>query len=228
MIVAWLSNIKTAMTLNLLITTFLFLSFLFLVMTVRRYRQKQWLRSGINATLTLSLIALSAASILIISNFYSYQRLTYEQLLADVHIKSASKQHYQLTLALPHQNPEQFEIVGDDWQIDARVLKWHHYANLLGLDLQYQFERLSGRFTDIKQETSALRSVYSLNEDSRIDIWQLARRHPAWLPFVDATYGSAAYVPLNDGAHYQVFATQSGLIIRAANDTADKAVTNWR
>ncbi len=216
------------MTASLFILFFLALGLLSLVMTIRCWHRKKWLWGSINATLTLTLTLLSTTLLLLAGNLYNYHRLTYERLLADVHIKSVGAQRYQLTLTLPQKKPEQFDIRGDDWQIDARVLKWHSYANLLGLDLLYQFERLSGRFRDISQENSAQRSVYSLNVEYPIDIWQLARRYPAWLPFVDAVYGSAAYVPLNNNAHYQVFATQSGLIIRTGHDVADKVITHWR
>ena len=216
------------MTLSIVAALFLIASILLLVMTIRCCRRRQWLRGSVNASLTLSMVALSIALILLASNLYSYQRLSYEQHLANIHIENLSQQRHQLTLEIPQQEPKQFEIVGDDWQIDARVLKWHPYANLLGLDLQYQLERLSGRFTNIAQEKSESRSVYALNTNNHIDVWRLARRHPDWLPFVDAVYGSAAYVPLADGADYQLFATQNGLIIRASNNQASRAVTNWR
>jgi len=206
------------MTLNLLAAILLTISLLLLVMTIHCCRRKQWLRGGLNASLTLGLLMLSVALLLLASNLYGYQRLAYEQHLANIHIKNINKQHYQLTLDIPQQESKQFKILGDDWQIDARVLKWHPYANLLGLDLQYQLERLSGRFTDIAQEKSEQRSVYTLSASNHVDIWQLARHYPDWLPFIDAVYGSAAYVPLSDGAHYQLFATQSGLVIRAANE----------
>jgi len=215
------------MTLTLIAIIFLLASFLLLVMTIRCCRRAQWFRGTFNGSLALSTILLSIVLLLITSNLYSYQRLTHEQHIADVYIKNNAVQQYQVTLKTPQQETRQFEISGDDWQIDARVLKWHPYANLLGLDLQYQLERISGRFIDINQEKSKPRNVYALSTYHRIDIWQLARRYPAWLPFVDAVYGSAAYVPLSDGATYEVFATQSGLIIRAANHSANKTVTSW-
>lgn len=216
------------MTLTFIAAILLLASFLFLVITIRCCRRAQWLRGSFNGSLSLSTILLSITLLLIASNLYNYQRLSHEQYVADVHIKKLTAQRYQLTLETPHQETQQFTLLGDDWQIDARVLKWHPYANLLGLDLQYQLERISGRFTDINQEKSSSRSVYALGTDHRIDIWQLARRYPEWLPFVDAVYGSAAYVPLSDGAEYQIFATQSGLMIRTANNSANTAVTNWR
>jgi hypothetical protein len=35
-------------------------------------------------------------------------------------------------------------------------------------------------------------------------LWQLKRQFPQWLPWIDAEYGSAAYLPMIDGASYKV------------------------
>ena len=45
-------------------------------------------------------------------------------------------------------------------------------------------------------------------------MWALAQAQPRWLPFVDAIYGSATYLPMADGARYEVTLGQSGLIAR--------------
>jgi hypothetical protein len=65
--------------------------------------------------------------------------------------------------------------------------------------------------------------VYSLSENPGIDLWTWAQDHPGWLPFVDSIYGSATYLPMVDGARYQVSLTQSGLVARAVNPVADAA-----
>ena len=40
---------------------------------------------------------------------------------------------------------------------------------------------------------------------------------------MDTLYGGAAYMPMADGARYEVWITQSGLIARPANDVARNA-----
>ena len=83
------------------------------------------------------------------------------------------------------------------------MLKWRGFANLLGLDARYRLERLGGRYVEIEQERSAARSVYALGAAPALDLWLLARAYPRWLPFVDAVYGSATYLPMADGARYR-------------------------
>ena len=112
-------------------------------------------------------------------------------------------------------------LAGDEWQLDARVLKWKGWANLLGLDAQYRLERVSGRYRQIEQERKDERTVYALSENPGIDLWTMSIDHRRWLPFVDAVYGSAVYLPMADGARYEVSITQSGLVARPVNDVAE-------
>ena len=120
-----------------------------------------------------------------------------------------------------------FLLNGDDWQLDARLLKWHGWANLLGLDAQYRLERISGRYRDIELERSAPRSVYQLAENPGLDLWQMATEHRDRLRFVDAVYGTATYLPMADGARFQVSVGQSGILARPLNEPARNALSGW-
>lgn len=70
--------------------------------------------------------------------------------------------------------------------------------------------------------------MHALNEPARIDTWELARRYRAYVPWVDALFGSAAFVPMADGALYEVRVSQSGLIARPLNQAGRDAVAGWR
>jgi len=48
------------------------------------------------------------------------------------------------------------------------------------------------------------------------------------VPLADALYGSAAYVPMAEGAEYAVSVSASGLVVRPGNDAARKAVGGWK
>jgi hypothetical protein len=163
------------------------------------------------------LVLLASALLLfgIASNLHTYSRLTHEQPVALLAFEQTGEQRYRATLIRrPSGEVWKMSLSGDEWQIDARVLKWKAWAQLLGLDAQYRLERISGRYRDVGQERSAPRSVHELSDARGIDLWALAQARPRWLPFVDAIYGSAAYLPMADGAHYEVRLAQSGLVAR--------------
>ncbi len=116
---------------------------------------------------------------------------------------------------------------GDEWQLDARVVNWKPPATLLGLDPIYQLERLSGRYSDIDREVSAARTVHSLADRQFFDLWSVAKRFPILMPGVDAYYGTATYVPMADGARFEVSLTRDALIARPVNNAARDAVGSW-
>ena len=116
---------------------------------------------------------------LVAMNLYTYARLTHEQDAARVSMRQLGERHYVRDACRRRRRPPRhFELRGDEWQIDARVLKWRAMGNLLGFDTVYRLERLSGRYGDITQERGAARTVHSLAEDPGLDFWTLLQNAP--------------------------------------------------
>jgi hypothetical protein len=185
--------------------------------------------SGSASFLSACLLGFAAALVFVIAgNLRTYARLTYEAPVADLIFKAAGPKRFEATLIrAPSGAMQVFTVNGDEWQLDARVLKWKGWANVLGLDAQYRLERLSGRYLEIDDEREAPRTVYALSQNPGIDFWQWATQHSRWTPFVDATYGSATYLPMADGARYRVSMSQTGLVARPMNTNATGAVERW-
>jgi len=182
----------------------------------------------------LIFLALAASSFLLASNLYTYQRLVYEEAVAEVSFQQLSQQEFQADIqALDSPFQQTVNLKGDEWQLDAQVLSWKGVATLMGLDANYRLHRIAGRYIDILDEQRAPRTVYSLVkkpayiEDDRFDLWQFAHEHQSWLQWVDAAYGSAVFLPMTDGAKYKISISRTGLIARPANDKARKAVSRW-
>ncbi|HMN43356.1 MAG TPA: hypothetical protein PKE27_02215 [Povalibacter sp.] len=197
---------------------------LLLILACQRLLRARFLAAGGSAVMGFLLLACAALFFVVSLNLHTYARLTYEQPVAEIVFESRGPQRYRATLTrMPAGEMQIFILAGDEWQLDARVLKWKGWANLLGLDAQYRLERVGGRYRDIEQERHAERTVYGLSENPGVDLWDLSTKYPRWLPFVDAVYGSATYMPMAEGARYQVSLTQSGLIARPLNTQAELA-----
>ena len=166
----------------------------------------------------------------------TYQRLTFERPVATIRTEQIGPRHFSAELTEPPSEvyPDGragiYDLYGDEWRVEARVLKWEPWANVLGLDSQYQLDRLSGRYIETEDELNARRSVHSLRppRDPRlerwwIDAWRLGRRFPFLGEAVDTLYGSGAAMPMVDGGEYEVWITQTGLIARPANPAAEEA-----
>jgi hypothetical protein len=198
------------------------------IAAVRRWRRWKIVGGTMllgTGALTLA-VALVAASLAL--NLFTYARLTHEQLAAHVTTRELGERRYAVTLQVPREPARHYDLAGDEWQIDARVLKWRGFATLIGFDTAYRLERLSGRYSDVASERTAPRTVYSLTPEAGLDLWSLVRRHHRYLPLADALYGSAAYVPMAEGAEYDVSVSASGLVVRPANDAARRAVGGWK
>lgn len=198
------------------------------VVTLRRLLRARVFAATRSALGGILLVALAAALIAGSATFRTYARLTNEAPVADLVFEALGPQRFRATLTrAPSGDVQTFDLAGDEWQLDARVLKWRGWANAAGLDARYQLERMSGRYRDVEEERSAPRTVYALGASPRVDLWLLARAYPTWLPFVDAVYGNAAYLPMADGARYRVTISQTGLVARPTNPAAEVAVGLW-
>jgi len=175
-----------------------------------------------------ALLAGGAAVGLLGLNIQTYNRLSYEQPVAEVTLRQTGPEHFVATVRGADLAAKEYDILGDEFQMDARVLKWRPWANVLGLDASYRLERLSGRYKDVTAERSAARSVHQLAENPGLDLWTLAHDYGEKVPVVDTIYGSGTYVPMADGASYQISMSQTGLLARPANDTAQKAIETWK
>ncbi|HXZ91359.1 MAG TPA: hypothetical protein VEG36_00630 [Burkholderiales bacterium] len=194
---------------------------------LRRLRRAQIARGTLLLLAGFALLVLGLLAAVLAAGLHSYARLTHEQDAARVELRQLAPQEFALTLDVPGAAPRSFELRGDEWQIDARLLKWRPLGTLLGFDTVYRLERVSGRYADAAQDQSAPRTVHALAPQARVDLWALLRRYHDYLPLADALYGSAAYVPMADGAVYVVSVSASGLVVRPTNEAARRAVGGW-
>jgi hypothetical protein len=215
------------MIITALIAFLALIGLLFLVRGVRQFRRRRVVAGAFSSASGLVLVLAAACAGLIGFGLQGYQRLTYERPVAELQFTQTGARQFNAVLKYPSGKSQEFALQGDEWQIDARVLSWNAFVNVVGFDAAYRLERLSGRYSKIEDERSAVRTVYALNPPAPIDLWEIARRYREWAPWVDAFYGSATYVPMVDGALYGVKVTQSGLRARPLNQAARKAVGNW-
>lgn len=174
--------------------------------------------------LLLFVVAFLAAVLL---DLRTYLALTAEQPVATISFSRLGPQHFQARLQDAAGTVTQTDLHGDQWELDARVIAWKGYATVLGLRSLYRLDRLSGRYANVGQELHDIHSAVALNPSTGLDAWSWLHRHPAWIPWMDASYGSGVFLPMADGARYQVVLTATGLMARPTNLAAAQAVENW-
>lgn len=150
-----------------------------------------------------------------------YHWLIDDQPVAVIALKQVAPQRFQATLVPTGQPAMEHELLGDEWQLDARVVRWQLPAAIAGLPPVYRLERLSGRYGDPKDETSKPRSVHDLRD--RWDFWMFQQRYLSSMHLADARWGSAAYLPMLDGASYRVSINpRGGLVAKPADEKTEE------
>ncbi len=200
---------------------------LLLIVAARGLREGRVLRglaSGLSAT---ALLLGAALALLAALGLKGYRRLTTEQPAGELHLTARAARDFDAVLVFADGRQRRFELRGDEWQVDARVLTWHPFATLLGFDTVYRLERIGGRYSRVEDERTLPRTVYALNSADPVDLWALLRRYRDDLPWIDARYGSAAYLPMADGAQYLIGVSPSGLVGRPLNPAARAAMGGW-
>lgn len=182
--------------------------------------RNSWLLSSIKAIFSFLLLAAALVVAMVMLDLYSYKQALKETTIAEVWIKKLDEQYFSLKLKPAGQEAEQWLILGDQWQLDVRLLTWRGPLLFLGKQPLYRLDRLSGRYSDIELERSQKRSLYALHTGSVIDLWKWAQRMPTW---VHANYGGSVFMPLADNAHYLVQLSARGLSVKANNPQARAA-----
>lgn len=172
--------------------------------------------------------AISGAGIVLLVSLFSYGRLVGEQTVSMIEFTENAPGDYTARLMIEGELDRLLPLSGDEWQMDARVVSWKPPATILGLDPIYQLERLSGRYSDVDREVSEPRTVHALSNENIFDVWRIARRFPILMPGIDAYYGTATYLPMADGARFEVNLSRDALIGRPVNESARNAVGQWQ
>ena len=189
-------------------------SVIFFGLAVRAMRKRKWLgtagTSG-SAALCLSLSALGGT--LGVST-QGYRALTSEEVAVTVTTVPTGPSSFQAFVEFADGRDTTFVVQGDQVMVDAHILKWRYFSNVLGLRTQYELDRLQGRYIDIEDERNRERTVHSLKSDKPVDLFDLVQRYSYLALLVDAEYGSATYIDVREPARFQVLVSTTGLLVR--------------
>ena len=188
-----------------------------------------WLLGWLRGMFGFAVLALGLLVGLAALDVFSYRQILTEKSLATVSFEKVETQKYNATLVDAEGNEQRFELYGDQWQLDARLVKWSGSLAGLGIKPGYRLDRISGRYLSLEDERHARRSVYALAESPYgIDLWAWLNGASSQMPWIDAVYGNAAFVPMEDGALFEVTLSHTGLLARPLNDPAKEAVNRWQ
>lgn len=186
----------------------------------------QWLLQWLKGSAGLLLIVLAVYFSLFSLNLFSYRPLSREVPLVTVSFRTLAPQSYIATLSQSGYDSIDYQLDGDLWRLDARIIRWKGAFALLGLQSGYQLERIQGRYLTLEDERSKEASEYQISRPAiGFDVWQNARS--GWSMMINADYGMGNIMPMADGAIYEVTLGNTGLITRPLNGAAQDALKRW-
>jgi hypothetical protein len=159
-------------------------------------------------------LTLAALFVTVAVSIRGYRALTYEEVAATIRTIPAGRQRFRASVSYPDGRAEVFDIAGDAIYIDAHILKWRPWVNLLGLHTVYELDRVAGRYDGLADERDRPRTVYSLGKPKPVDLFDVVRRFGRLSVLVDAQYGSATFIGARGFVTYDILVSTSGLLAR--------------
>ena len=177
-------------------------------------KKRRVFRTTANTLLALLMLSLTALAATLTVSTQGYRALIREEVVASVTTRKVADQQFEASVSFSDGRDTVFLLAGDQFYMDARILKWKPIANILGLHTDYELDRISGRYLDLKAEQDSTRTVFALSPTKPVDLFDLRRQHPilGWL--VDAEYGSGTFIAADDRAMFDVLVSTTGLLVR--------------
>ncbi|SFR39704.1 hypothetical protein SAMN04488073_0425 [Marinobacter gudaonensis] len=189
------------------------------------FLRPRWLLGWLKGMAVFGVIVFGLYALAIAVNLSAYQSLEGMKTVATISTSQEGEQIWRVTLETADGTSTVRTLRGDQWQIDARIIRFAGPIRWLGVAPGYRLERLGGRYTSLEQERSAPRTVIGLSDATWPDLWELDRQFN--LPFVEGVYGNATFMPMRDGAMFDVRLSASGLVAVPVNEQARAAVQLW-
>lgn len=217
----WILFIRS-ISLMIISLTLLIAGLSVLLFGLRALFKKRLLTGVVTGLIGLPLVLFGFLLLLFATNLYTYQKLTHEMEVARI-TSQKIETGFQVGIEHSHSNNEKFILSANQWQLDARFVKFKPWTIMFGNEPLVRLERFSGRNNDANK---AVKNIYEFTAGGGL-LLNLSNHLVDMSGLIDTYFGSSVYMPLADGAEYLVTASVSGLVARPVNAQAENAVSAW-
>ena len=189
------------------------------VTAVSAFRRRAPLSGGLGLLVAVLVLFLAGATGTAAWSLARYEALTRETLAAVIRVEPTGPSRFRADVEIPGGEVRRFELFGEQVWVDAQIVKWHPWANVIGLHTAYRLDRIGGRYRSVDDERTLPRSVEALHDDAdgfASDLYDWVGRQPWLHALVDAQYGSGSYLAADAAATVEVRVSSSGLLMRAS------------
>jgi hypothetical protein len=199
-----------------------------LLLAARLLLNKKWIAGFLRGCLGILLLCLTAVLAFSAKDILSYRGAENNQTIATLSFRKKDGNLYQLELQESGGNLYTTDIEGQQWQLYSRMFKWTPLAGALGFRPGYRLESVAGRFIELQlDKASGKHDAQILNSSGQVDVWQFLNKHPVSFLSVDAYMSSPGFIPVADGAIFDLVLSGQNLTVNPLNDAAKSALKSW-
>jgi len=208
-------------TVTILALFFAVVGLAFLIAAFAAMRRVRLIRMSTRLVLAIALFAIAGFFAALTVGTQGYRALTREEVAAIVETQPLGPQRFRVRVRFPDGRVAAHTLAGDELYVDAHILKWKPLANFLGLHTAYELDRVGGRYQQLNDEQNSPRTIYGLGNKKPVDMFNLRQRFTMLAPLLDAEYGSATFVAVEQPATLEVRVSTTGLLIRKVGSAAE-------
>lgn len=216
---------------TVLIVVCLLVAALIVFLAARLLISMRWVVGFVQGCIGLGLLALAAGIGICAGDLSTYHPIAAaEEPVANVSFVKRDEQLFAVTIVDRAGHDLHTEVQGDMWQTSVRIVDWSRYLKLVGVKPGYRIDQVQGRFYALEQEGRARRADAPLVASRfGIDLWKGINENSFFVPGVEASYRNSTFLPMADGALFEVRLTSDGgLLAKPLNEPAQRAVSEWQ
>ncbi len=200
---------------------------MFLLLAFKMLARRGWLLGFVRGLVGFFLVSCAVLMSLTVQDIQTYRVAENDRAIATLSFKQKELYQFEVDLQETRGSSRRLSLQGEQWQLEARMFKWSPLLNAMGIRTGYRLDNVEGRYQVMEMDRSTERTREKLSSSAHFDLWDFINRNADAIYSVQALKGSPGFVPMADGAIFEVVASGKGLIARPINPIAKAAMASW-
>lgn len=211
---------------SVLVVSLSAVALLLLLVVAKMWVGKEWFIQWLKGNLGIVLIVVSVFLVFSAIDASSYRQAHSGEVLYTVTTYQLEPQVYEIEMiSAANGHSARYEVRGEQWQLELQTLAWRGPGSSSADMPAYRPASLEGRYLSLEQERTSRKQPVSLSESRWVNLWSVFRDANLWL---DSDVWRMQFMPLVNGANYNILVGQHGLETSPLNDVATQALKgNW-
>ncbi len=178
---------------------------------------------------SVGLLALAATLVLAFSvqDIFTFRTAEQERTLVTLSFREQEPHMFQVDMQEMNGDLRTVNLQGEQWQLNVRMLKWTPLFTAMGFRSGYRFDSIQGRYLVMEMDKLVTQVPEALSVSEYVDVWRFLSDKSERFSSVQALMVSPGFIPMADGAMFEVALSGSNLTAKPLNDAAKAAMAHW-